>query len=373
MNMPLAAPHPIIYIIAFIIMIGILVIIHELGHYWVGRWCGVKAERFSIGFGPQIYGRVDKRGTLWRVAALPLGGYVQFKGDMSAAGGEDPEWMKLPEKERNQTFQSKKLWQRAAIVFAGPAINFLFAILIIAGFYAFYGNLVQPAIVDKVLPSQTAQTMGMKQGDVISQFNGDEVSDFRDLAREISLLPNENITLEVERGDQTISMSGRLGERIFEDQYGNESRLGSLGIEAKLDSTLTPVPIWKAPILATIETGNIIRLTFKSLGQIITGKRSVKELGGPLKIAKISGEQFALGLLSYISLIAFISINLGFINLLPIPMLDGGHLLMYAIEGIRGKAVGPVFQEWFFKVGFITVVGFMIMVTFNDLSSFGLF
>lgn len=369
----LDSPNIFITIIAFLIMIGTLVIIHELGHYFVGRWCGVKAERFSIGFGPQIYGRVDKRGTLWRVAALPLGGYVQFAGDMGAAGGEDPEWLKLPEKERNQTFQSKKLWQRAAIVFAGPAVNFLFAILIIAGFYTVYGNLVQPALVDEVVPSQTADKLGIKKGDIITKFNGDSVDDFGTLAREISLIPNEDITLEVTRGDQVIAMSGRLGERLQKDEYGNESRLGSLGIRASLDSELTPVPFWKAPLLATVETGNIIRLTFKSLGQIITGKRSVKELGGPLKIAKISGERFALGILAYVSLIAFISINLGFINLLPIPMLDGGHLLMYGIEAVRRKPVSPAFQEWFFKVGFITVVGFMVMVTFNDLSSFGLF
>lgn len=371
--MPLEAPHPIITVMAFIFMIGTLVIIHELGHYLVGRWCGVKAEKFSVGFGPQLYGRVDKRGTLWRVAALPLGGYVQFAGDMGAAGGEDPEWLKLPERERNQTFQSKKLWQRAAIVFAGPAINFLFAILIIAGFFAIYGNLVQPAMIEKVLPSQTAEQMGLQKGDVVTQFNGTKITDFRELVEEVSIIPNEEVTIKVDRGGSEVSASGRLGERVVTDPYGNESRFGSLGIEASLDSTLEPVPLWEAPIMATQRTWQIIGTQITALSQIITGKRSVKELGGPLKIAKISGEQFALGLLQYIILIAFISINLGFINLLPIPMLDGGHLLMYAIEAVRGKPTAPAFQEWFFKVGFIVVVGFMLMVTFNDLSSFGLF
>jgi len=371
--MPLSSPNILITVIAFIVMIGILVIIHELGHYWVGRWCGVKAERFSIGFGPQIYGRVDKRGTLWRVAALPLGGYVQFAGDMGAAGGEDPEWMKLPEKERNQTFQSKKLWQRAAIVFAGPAVNFLFAILIIASFYTIYGNPARPALVAEVAESQSAEKMGVRIGDKVIELNGREVTGFAELAREVSILPNEVVNIKIERAGEVIALSGKLGERIVKDEYGNEARLGSFGIVGSDEVTLESVPIWKAPLLATKETADIVRLTFKSLGQIITGKRSVKELGGPLKIAKVSGERFALGVLEYISLIALISINLGFINLLPIPMLDGGHLLMYGIEAIRRKPVSPAFQEWFFKVGFITVVGFMIMVTFNDLSSFGLF
>lgn len=368
----LDSPNIFITIIAFLVMIGTLVIIHELGHYLVGRWCGVKAERFSIGFGPQIYGRVDKRGTLWRVAALPLGGYVQFAGDMGAAGGEDPEWLKLPEKERNQTFQSKKLWQRAAIVFAGPAVNFLFAILIIAGFYAIYGNPSTPAIIDQIEPGSAAEDMGLQKGDKITELNGISINNYSSLARELSIIPNEDVDIDIIRDDQEIAISGQIGERIVTDEYGNEAKLGLLGVRP-IDLVLEDVSIFEAPVLATIETGNIIRLTFKSLGQIITGKRSVKELGGPLKIAKISGERFALGILAYVSLVALISINLGFINLLPIPMLDGGHLLMYGIEAVRRKPVSPAFQEWFFKVGFITVVGFMIMVTFNDLSSFGLF
>lgn len=368
----LDSPNIFITIIAFLFMIGTLVIIHELGHYLVGRWCGVKAERFSIGFGPQIYGRVDKRGTLWRVAALPLGGYVQFAGDMGAAGGEDPEWLKLPEKERNQTFQSKKLWQRAAIVFAGPAVNFLFAILIIAGFYVIYGNPSTPAIIEQVEPDSAAQSMGLQKGDEITALNGITIDSFSKLVQEITIIPNENITLDIVRGNQEMEIAGKTGERIYTDEFGNQAKLGLLGVRP-IDLVLEDVSIFEAPVLATVETGNIIRRTFITLGQIITGSRSVKDLGGPLKIAKISGEQFALGLLAYVSLIALISINLGFINLLPIPMLDGGHLLMYGIEAVRRKPVGPVFQEWFFKVGFITVIGFMVMVTFNDLSSFGLF
>ena len=370
--MPLSSPNPIITILAFVIMIGILVIIHELGHYLVGRWCGVKAEKFSVGFGPQIYGRVDKRGTLWRVAALPLGGYVQFAGDMGAAGGEDPNWQNLSEREKNQTFQSKKLWQRAAIVFAGPAVNFLFAILIIAGFYVIYGNPSTPAIIESIEPVSAAEKMGLRKGDEIVEVNGISIDSYSELARELSIIPNEDVEINIKRNEAPLTFSGRMGEQIVKDEYGNEARLGLLGV-MPIAPVLEPVSIIEAPVLATIETANIIRLTFKSLGQIITGKRSVKELGGPLKIAKVSGERFALGLLAYISLIALISINLGFINLLPIPMLDGGHLLMYGVEAIIGKPVTPAIQEWFFKVGFIVVVGFMVMVTFNDLSSFGLF
>jgi len=370
--MPLESPHFLVTIFAFLIMIGTLVVIHELGHYLVGRWCGVKAERFSIGFGPQIYGRVDKRGTLWRVAALPLGGYVQFAGDMGAAGGDDPAWRALPEKERNQTFQSKALWQRAAIVFAGPAVNFIFAIFIIAGFYTIYGNPTTPSIIEEVVADSSAEKMKLRVGDEILSVNGVSTDTYGELAREISIIPNESIVLEINRDDSVIEISGQTGERIITDEFGNEAKLGLLGI-MPVAPTLSPVSIIEAPILATQETYAIVRLSLKSIGQIITGKRSVKELGGPLKIAKVSGERFALGLAAYVSLIALISINLGFINLLPIPMLDGGHLLMYGIEAIRRKPVSPNIQEQVFKVGFIIVIGFMVMVTFNDLTSFGLF
>lgn len=366
------SPGILVTLLAFLIVIGTLVIIHELGHYWVGRWFGVKAEKFSIGFGPQLWGRVDKRGTLWRVGALPLGGYVQFAGDMSPAGQTDATWTQLPEEERNKTFQSKTLWQRALIVFAGPAINFLLAIGILSGFLMIYGQAIIPAKVAEVQVGSAAAKAGVLVGDRIISVNGVETDSFQRLATEIAIIPNEKAVLKIDRNGQRQEITAMVGESVECDNFGNEYKRGLLGL-SPVDAVLRAVPWYEAPLIATRETGNIIRLTVKTLGQVITGRRSVKELGGPLKIAKVSGEQFTLGLAAFVWLIAMISINLGFMNLLPIPMLDGGHLLLYGIEALRRRPVTPAIQEWAFRAGFLLLVGFMLMVTFNDLASFGLF
>ncbi|NJM50583.1 MAG: RIP metalloprotease RseP [Sphingomonadales bacterium] len=370
--MALESPNIFITLFAFIILIGTLVIIHELGHYWVGRWFGVKAEKFSVGFGPQLWGRTDKRGTLWRIGALPLGGYVQFAGDMNPASQPSEEWLNLSEEERNQTFQSKTLWQRALIVFAGPAINFLFAILLLSGFLITYGQVTSPPIASMVQAGSAAEKAGIEVGDRIMSINGRNVDTFQELATEVSIYAKERVTLRIKRGSGISEKQVVLDELIEKDRFGNEYRRGLLGIQS-MESEIRSVGIIEAPWLATKETANIVRLTVTSLGQIITGKRSVKELGGPAKIAKVAGEHFVLGLAAFIWLAAMISINLGFMNLLPIPMLDGGHLLLYGIEAVRRKPATPMVQEWAFRAGFLMLVGFMLVVTFNDLVSFGLF
>jgi regulator of sigma E protease len=370
--MQLESPNILITLFAFIILLGTLVVVHELGHYLVGRWFGVKAEKFSIGFGPQLWGRVDKRGTLWRVGALPLGGFVQFAGDMNPAGQPDDNWHTLSAAERNQTFQSKTLWQRALIVFAGPAVNFLLAIAIFMGFMLAYGQSVTPAVVHNMEVGSAADKAGLQVGDRIVSFNGHDIDTFNTLINEVIMVPNEDAELVVDRGGKEVALKARVAELKEVDRFGNEYRIGRLGITSP-PPVFEDVSILQAPGAAIGKTVDVLRQQMIGLGQIITGRRPISELGGPLKIAKVSGEAFAVGWAAFFSLAALISINLGFINLLPIPMLDGGHLLLYGVEAVRRRPATPAVQEWAFRAGFAVLVGFMIMVTFNDLASFGLF
>lgn len=366
------SPHILLTLFAFLALIGSLVVVHELGHYLVGRWFGVKAEKFSIGFGPQIWGRVDKRGTLWRVGLLPLGGFVQFAGDMNPSSQADESWKQLPEHERNQTFQSKTLWQRALIVFAGPAVNFLLAILIAMCFLLVFGKSVTPPVVDVVQPGSSAAAAGVLKGDRILSLNGRNIDTFDAMASEIVMIPGEKIVIELDRGGARLQKQATVAAVTERDRFGNEYRIGRIGIGAN-KVEIREVGLLEAPWAAVVQTGNVLRQQVIGLGQIISGRRPISELGGPLKIAKVSGEAISLGILTFISLAALISINLGFINLLPIPMLDGGHLLLYAIEAVRRRPATPVVQEWAFRAGFAMLAAFMIMVTFNDLASFGLF
>ncbi|MGB5483621.1 RIP metalloprotease RseP [Parasphingorhabdus sp.] len=365
-------PGILLTLLAFLIVIGVLVFVHEMGHYLVGRWCGVKAETFSIGFGKEIAGWTDKRGTRWKVCMLPLGGYVQFAGDMDPSGMKSKEWLNLPAAERNQTFQSKSLWQRAAIVVAGPAINFIFAILIIMGFVIAYGTSAALPVAQEISENSTASAIGMRPGDRVISVAGEKIDLFEDLQQKIMLIPDQNVEIVYERDGEVIAKQGKIGVNILKDRFGNEFRLGLLGMSSNKVEWREVSPI-EAPVVAVEKTVAIVNQITTTLGQVITGRRSIKELGGPLKIAQVSGEQFKMGLETFILFVALISINLGFINLLPIPMLDGGHLMFYAIEAVRRKPASPKLQEWAFRSGFALVMVFMLVVTFNDLSSFGLF
>jgi len=365
-------PSLLLTVIAFLLVLGPLVFIHEMGHYLVGRWFGVKAESFSIGFGREIAGWTDRRGTRWKVGLLPLGGYVQFAGDMDPASRPDANWQTLPAAERAETFQAQPLLQRALIVFAGPAINFLFAILILAGFALAYGKSVTPALIDGFAPESAAEAAGLEIGDKIIAVDGRPVQWFDDVGRAIAHRPGENATLTVVHDGATRDVALRIGTERQVDRFGNVYAIGRLGVMS-VEPVIVPVGILEAPVFAVQRTGDIVTLMVETLGQVITGRRSVQELGGPLKIAQISGEQFVLGPDKFIFFIALISINLGFINLLPIPMLDGGHLLFYAIEAVRRKPADPRVQEWAFRSGLALVLAMMIFVTANDLISFGLF
>jgi regulator of sigma E protease len=364
-------PGFLLTVLAFVAVIGPLVFVHELGHYLVGRWCGVKAEAFSIGFGPEIAAWVDKRGTRWRIGALPLGGYVRFKGDMNAASQTDPKWLELPANERAESFPAKPLWQRAAIVAAGPLINFLFAILILATFAFVHGESRTPAVAGQVQPGSAAAAAGIVAGDRIVSLNGREMATFDDIRLYAQIRPGEPVTILIDRQGRRIEKQGRIGAVEEGDGFGNKFRLGRLGI-APGEPVVEPVSLWRAPLVAIDRTGQIIRTMVETLGQILGGGRSVKELGGPLKIAEVSGQAATLGLESFVFFMALISINLGFINLLPIPMLDGGHLLFYGVEAIQRRPVSPRVQEMAYRSGMAVLLAMMVLVTFNDLSSFGL-
>ena len=358
------------WIAGFLCVLGPLVTVHELGHYLVGRWFGVKADAFSVGFGSEILGYTDKRGTRWKLAAIPLGGYVQFAGDMdpSSRSVENEEWLALSEQERNQTFQSKALWKRALIVFAGPFTNFAVAVLILAAFALAYGQPQISSTVGQVLDESPAAEAGLQPGDTIVSYNGNRVTDFRELQGHVRLNPGEEIRLGVERDGQEQFFDFNIGVIEEQDRFGNEYRLGQMGVQADGIEFVDVGPI-SAIGIGVIETGRIVKMSIEGLGQIITGRRPVSELGGPIKIAKFSGERMAMGWQSFVEFVALISINLAFINLLPIPALDGGHLAFYAAEAVRRKPLGPRSQEWAFRTGIAFVLALMLFVTINDLVS----
>ncbi|MDT7535030.1 RIP metalloprotease RseP [Sphingobium sp. SA2] len=364
-------PGFLLTVLAFVAVIGPLVFVHEFGHYIVGRWCGVKAEAFSIGFGPELLAWVDKRGTRWRLAALPLGGYVRFKGDMNAASQADPAWLQMSAQDRAESFPAKPVWQRAAIVAAGPAVNFLFAILLLGGLAYWKGDPVSPPVVQQVAPASAAEKAGLRPGDRIVSIMGRQIDSITDIAPIVSLRPGEVLPYVIERDGQRTAMTIAAGERIEKDRFGNIFRLGQLGVMSdKVE--FRDIALWEIPVVGTLRTGQMFVSAMDGLGQIITGRRSVKELGGPLKIADVSGQAAMMGLFGFLTFMALISINLGFINLLPIPMLDGGHLLFYGIEALQRRPVSPQVQEWAYRSGLALLMTVMVLVTFNDLSSFGL-
>ncbi|HEY0012158.1 MAG TPA: RIP metalloprotease RseP [Allosphingosinicella sp.] len=357
---------------AFLLAIGPLIFVHEMGHYLVGRWFGVKAEIFSIGFGREIGGWTDKRGTRWKVGWMPLGGYVKFKGDMNPASVADPEWLKLPPEERNQTFQAKSVLQRFLIVFAGPAINFLFAILVFAILFAMMGRPMTPPVIGAVQARSAAAAAGIQVGDRIERVAGREVRRFEDVSNIVIIRPEQPMEVEIDRGGRKMTLTATPRALLERDRFGNEFRRGLLGISPGAP-VIETVPWYRLPGAAVGHTADTVVMMVETLGQVITGRRSVKELGGPLKIAQFSGQQATLGVGPFIVFMALVSINLGFINLLPIPLLDGGHLLFYTIEGVRRKPLKPETQEWAFRTGLAALLALMVFVTFNDLASFGLF
>ena len=367
--MTLAQPPVWFILIAFICAIGPLVFIHELGHYLVARWFGVGAETFSIGFGREITGWTDKRGTRWKVGWLPLGGYVRFVGDEHAASQPaDPDSV-APE-DRERSFHLKPVWQRFLIVLAGPLANFLVTILILAAFFMTLGA-PRTNVVGEVAPGTAAAQAGIAPGDRILAIGGRRTETFIDIRNYVVLRPGHDVIVRIDRDGTVRETRVKLGTDTVRDEFGQEFKRGLLGINPTSGELERVSPVEAFP-LGVETTVKLTRWIVDGLWQIISGQRSVKEIGGPLKIAQVAGQQASLGPLEFIQLVALISINLGFINLLPVPMLDGGHLLFYTVEAIRRRPVSLRSQEWAFRGGLALLLALLVFTTLNDLGSFGL-
>ena len=366
------------YILGFPLLLGPLVTLHELGHYLVGRWFGVKAEAFSVGFGKEVLGWTDKRGTRWKLCALPLGGYVQFKGDMDPASIPHPDQIdKATPEERDGSFHHASLWKRALIVFAGPAANILITLAIFASFFAFYGKPVaenpdQTNIVSSFAEESVARDAGVREGDRIVAIDGEPVAEFQDIQDRVLMYPGKTIEMAVERGGDTLEIPVTIADITETDQFGNESRIGRIGVYSN-GIAFEDVGVLESMGLAVTQTGKLVDMMVTGIKQIVVGDRSVKELGGPVTIGKFAGEQLSLGPLAFINFAALISLNLAFINLLPIPALDGGHLAFYAAEAVRRKPLGPRSTEVAYRAGVALVLALMVFVTFIDIAKLPFF
>ena len=446
------------YVLPFLVILTILVFVHEMGHYYVARRAGVKVEAFSIGFGPEIFGWNDKHGTRWRFAAIPLGGYVKMFGETErlAEEGDRP----LSREEKSVSFHHKRLGQRAAIVFAGPFVNYIFAVLVLGILFATAGQPFSPSIVGPVTPGGAAEKAGLKAGDKIVQVAGRNVERFEEVMQAVGLRPGQRVPLVIERGGQQRGIDVDVGVRMLVDKRGNETAFGDLGAgpfvppvvgrivpksaaeaaglqpgdvflkikgqpietfadvqkivslnaevplefvvrRAGADVALTVTPKWQlskekdkdgsqkklggvigvAPqaafrkqhgvadafVQAVRETYGLTVSTFTAVGQMISGTRSTRDLSGPLRIAEISGDMAQLGFYQYVWFLGVLSLSLCIINLLPVPMLDGGHLLFYGFEAVRGKPLGQRAQEYGFRIGLALVITLMVFATWNDL------
>jgi regulator of sigma E protease len=354
------------YIVPFLVVLTVLVFVHELGHYLVARWNGVRVEVFSIGFGPELFGWHDRAGTRWKLSAVPLGGYVKMFGDADPASMPGDILQDMTEREKEFSFHHKRLPQRAAVVAAGPVANFLFAIAVLAALFATVGQPFTPPEVGQVQPGSAADKSGIKPGDVILSIDGERVERFEDVQRAVRLNPGAPMTVTLRRGDNDLTLNVTPQVTELTDRFGNRHQIGLLGIGRSGVDYVRRDPA-SAVSRAAGETLNLTTGTLKAVWQMVIGTRTTDELGGPLRIAQMSGEVAQGGVVALLLFMAVLSVNLGLINLFPIPVLDGGHLLFYAAEAIRGKPLGQRAQEYGFRLGLALVLTLMVFATWNDL------
>ncbi len=355
------------YVVPFLFVLTIVVFFHELGHFLVARWCGVRVMVFSVGFGPELLGFNDKHGTRWKLSAIPLGGYVKFFGDENAASVPDQETIKeMSETEKRDSFFHKTVGQRAAVVAAGPLSNFMLASVIFATVFTPYGKPATPARVDTVQPDSAAQAAGFQQGDLIVAINGKKIETFTDMQRLVSTSAGETLNVEVDRGGarQTLRATPKMTE--IKDNFGNVHRMGVLGITGARGEPVRVDPLTAAK-LGVEETWFVVERTLSYIGGVVVGKESADQLGGPIRIAQVSGQVATAGFVALIHLAAVLSISIGLLNLFPIPLLDGGHLLFYAFEALRGRPLSERAQEYGFRFGLAFVLLLMLFATYNDL------
>ncbi len=360
------------YILPFLIVLTIVVFFHELGHYLVARWNGVDIEAFAVGFGPELIGFTDKHGTRWKFCAVPLGGYVKFLGDANAASKPDFEKLdQMSDEEKSGSYEHKSVGQRAAVAAAGPFANFILAIIIFAGSFYFVGRYVSDPVVSEVVENSAAAEAGFQRGDIIVKVDGSEVSSFSDIPRLVG--PNHGIEMliTVERAGKLLDIPVTPKRTERTDRFGNVTYSGVIGIASKAEEAnvrLKEYGALEAVGAGVGETYFIIKRTLQYLGAIVVGRESADQLGGPIRIAKVSGEVATLGFVALINLTAILSVSIGLLNLFPIPMLDGGHLVFYAIEAIKGKPLSENSQEIGFRIGMGLVLSLMVFATWNDIT-----
>jgi regulator of sigma E protease len=359
------------YLVPFLFVLSLVVFFHELGHFLIARWCGVRILAFSIGFGPELVGFNDRHGTRWKIAAIPLGGYVKFFGDDSPASTPDSARIAtMTTSERSESFVGQSVASRAAIVVAGPMANFLLAIVIFGGVFMFYGKQTMSARVDSIQPDSAAAAAGFQPGDLVTAINGSPITDFSDMQRIVSESAGETLTIAVKRDgtDKVLTATPILSEE--KDIFGNVHRIGLLGIRrstAPEDLKYQPVSPPEAVWMGAQETWFVIDRTLSYIGGVVVGREAANQLGGPIRIAEMSGQVATLGFGALLHLAAVLSVSIGLLNLFPIPLLDGGHLLFYSVEAVRGRPLSERAQEVGFRIGLAIVLMLMIFATFNDI------
>jgi regulator of sigma E protease len=355
----------------FLFVLTLVVFFHELGHFLVARWCGVRVSVFSIGFGPELFGFNDHHGTRWKVSAIPLGGYVKFLGDDNAASVPDQAAIAaMSEAERRESFVHQPVVSRSAIVVAGPVANFLLAIAIFAGLFMIFGKPSALPRVDAVRPDSVAAAAGFQVGDVVLTINGRSIESFTDMQRIVSTSAGEPLIFDIDRGGARVTLKAIPALEEVKDGFGNVNRIGVLGItrlNAPSDTNLQPVGPLDALVLGVQETWFVVEKTLWYIGRVFVGRESADQLGGPIRIAEVSCQVATAGIAALLQLAAILSVSIGLLNLFPIPLLDGGHLLFYGIEAVRGKPLSERAQEVGFRIGFALVVMLMIFTTYNDL------
>ncbi len=358
-------------IIPFLFVLTVVVFVHEMGHYLVARWCGIGSQAFSIGFGPELIGFTDKHGTRWKISAIPLGGYVKFIGDESATSSPvDVNNASLSVDEQRRAFHTQPVWKRAATVFAGPAFNIILTVVIFSVFFALYGRQISDPLIAGVQPGSPAAEAGFEAGDRFISVDGEKITTFSDVQRIVSGRAGDKLNFTVERDGKMVDLQAvpAIVERT--DPLGNKIKLGAIGVETT-EAVGNFRRIEYGPLesvaQAVMETGYIIGRTGEFFQRFAVGREDKCQLGGPVKIANMAGKAASQGFDWLIQLMAMLSVGIGLLNLFPLPPLDGGHLVFYAVEAIKGSPVSAAAQDIFYRAGFLLVMGFMGFVLFNDL------
>jgi regulator of sigma E protease len=359
------------YALPFLFVLTVVVFFHELGHFWVARRCGVKVDAFSVGFGPELFGWTDRQGTRWKLSVIPLGGYVRFQGDDSVASTPDTAALAtMTEADKRRSFYHQSVGRRSAIVAAGPIANFLLAILIFAAVFMLFGRQVTTARVDSVQPNSAAEEAGFRAGDLVVSIDGRRIENFADMQRIVATSPGVALKVEVERENRIVALTATPRLREVKDHFGNTHRMGMLGISrstAPSDVVTEKYGPLTALQMGVAETWFVIERTLGYIVGLIAGRESADQLGGPIRIVQVSGQVATVGFVALLHLTAVLSISIGLLNLFPIPLLDGGHLLFYAIEAVRGRPLSERAQEFGFRIGLALVLMLMLFATWNDI------